>query len=113
MKHQIVAILALTIVTSTGCTPAYNPAPSEVLRPQQVLNFEKLYRENCGGCHGSQQNAGAAVELGSAAYLSIADDVTIRRITAEGVPGTAMPAFAQSRGGMLTDEQIDALVKGI
>jgi cytochrome c oxidase cbb3-type subunit 3 len=30
-----------------------------------------------------------------------------------GVPGTSMPAFAQSAGGMLTDKQIDALVRGI
>jgi len=29
------------------------------------------------------------------------------------VPGTPMPAFAQSAGGMLTEKQIDALVSGI
>ena len=29
------------------------------------------------------------------------------------MPGTPMPAFAQSAGGMLTDEQIDAMVSGI
>ncbi len=41
-------------------------------------------------------------------YLAIADDATIRRVTTNGVPGTAMPAFAQSAGGMLTDEQIES-----
>jgi cytochrome c oxidase cbb3-type subunit 3 len=111
MKHRI-PLVVLTLACS-GCRPGYNPAPSEVLRPQQVLNFEQLYQENCAGCHGSQHNAGAAVELTGAVYLAIADDATVRRITAEGVRGTAMPAFAQSRGGMLTDQQIDALVAGI
>ena len=37
----------------------------------------------------------------------------IRRTAAIGVPGTPMPAFAQSAGGMLTDQQIDAIVGGI
>jgi mono/diheme cytochrome c family protein len=46
-------------------------------------------------------------------YLAIADDATIRRVTADGVPGTAMPAFAQHSGGMLTDDQINAIVGGI
>src|SRR5262249_40130126 len=29
------------------------------------------------------------------------------------IPGTAMPAFARSAGGMLTDAQVDALVAGV
>ena len=35
-----------------------------------------------------------------------------RTSIAQGVPGTAQPAFAQSAGGELTDAQIDALVAG-
>src|SRR5208337_4117491 len=30
-----------------------------------------------------------------------------------GVPGTAMPAFAETDGGLLTDAHIDILVRGI
>ena len=44
------------------------------------------------------------VGIGNPVYLAIADDSTIRRVAAEGVPGTAMPAFAQKVGGMLTDD---------
>lgn len=51
--------------------------------------------------------------LGNPVYLAIADDATIRRITADGVPGTAMPGFAQRAGGFLTDAQIDIMVRGI
>jgi cytochrome c oxidase cbb3-type subunit III len=51
--------------------------------------------------------------LANPTFLAIADDNVIRRIAANGVPGTPMPAFAQSAGGMLTDKQIDALVRGI
>lgn len=46
-------------------------------------------------------------------YLTIADDSVLRRVTANGVPGTSMPAFAKSAGGMLTDQQIDVLVLGM
>ena len=44
-------------------------------------------------------------------YLAIADDETIRRVTSNGVRGTAMPAFARQAGGTLTDDQIDVLVR--
>lgn len=37
----------------------------------------------------------------------------MRRVIATGAPGTAMPAFAESAGGLLTDKQIDAITQGI
>jgi mono/diheme cytochrome c family protein len=53
------------------------------------------------------------VGIGRPVYLAIADDAVIRRVTEEGRPGTAMPAFAQGAGGMLTESQVDILVRGI
>ena len=38
---------------------------------------------------------------------------TLLQITAKGVPGTLMPPFAKSAGGMLTDQQIHDLVDGM
>lgn len=46
-------------------------------------------------------------------YLAIIDDASMRRVIANGVPNTAMPPFAQSSGGSLTDRQIDILIGGI
>jgi cytochrome c oxidase cbb3-type subunit III len=37
----------------------------------------------------------------------------MRNVVANGVQGTSMPAFAQRAGGMLTEEQIDAITSGI
>jgi cytochrome c oxidase cbb3-type subunit 3 len=37
----------------------------------------------------------------------------LRGTTANGISGTSMPAFAQSAGGMLTDKQVDVIVRGI
>src|SRR5215813_8557392 len=111
----IIVALALLSIAICGCNnaPGRPVAGSEAVRPDEVLNFETLYQQNCAGCHGSQGKGGAAIALNSPVYLEIADDATIRRVTAQGVPRTAMPAFAQSSGGMLTDEQISAIIAGI
>src|SRR6267143_5879944 len=72
-----------------------------VLPPSQVVDFNALYGQNCAGCHGVVGKGGAAVALANPVFLAIADDTLIRRIASNGVPGTPMPAFAQSAGGML------------
>jgi cytochrome c oxidase cbb3-type subunit 3 len=117
MKLSTVALLALALLSIAVCgcdsAPGRPKGGSEVLRPNAVLDFDTLYQQNCAGCHGSQGKGGAAIALNSPVYLGIADDATIRRVTAKGMPGTAMPAFAQSSGGMLTDEQVSAIVAGI
>jgi len=77
------------------------------------MEFSLLYSQNCAGCHGASGKGGAAMALGNPVFLAIADHSVIRRTVASGVPGTSMPAFAQSAGGMLTDKQVDALVNGI
>jgi len=111
----VIVALALLSIVICGCNnaPGRPVADSEAVRPNEVLSFDTLYQQNCSGCHGKQGEGGAAIALNNPVYLAIADDAIIRRITAQGVPGTAMPAFAQSSGGMLTDEQISALVGGI
>jgi mono/diheme cytochrome c family protein len=56
---------------------------------------------------------GPAMVLADPLYLSIADDSTLRSVITKGRPGTAMSAFSQKEGGMLTDDQIDSIVRGI
>jgi mono/diheme cytochrome c family protein len=114
-RSAIVLALALLSIAVCGCNsaPGRPKTGSEVPRPSAILNFDTLYQQNCAGCHGSDGKGGAAIALNSSVYLEIADDASIRRVTAEGVAGTAMPAFAQSSGGMLTDGQISAIVAGI
>jgi mono/diheme cytochrome c family protein len=106
---------ALTAILASGCgSPHGQPDKgSEVLAPNEVLDFGTLYAENCAGCHGADGKGGAATALANPVYLAIADDAVIRKVIANGVRGTAMPAFAESAGGMLTDAQIDVITKGI
>jgi cytochrome c oxidase cbb3-type subunit III len=109
VRGTVLAVLAL----ATGCDRLPGRPPAAELRPSQVMDFATLYANNCKGCHGADGKGGASVELGSAVYLAFADDAVLQRVTASGVPGTSMPAFAQSEGGTLTDAQVEALVKGL
>ena len=108
-------LTALCAMLVSGCgSPHGQPAKeSETLAPNEVSEFGTLYGQNCAGCHGTEGGGGAAIALANPVYLAIADDASLRKVIAQGVPGTAMPAFAQSAGGMLTDVQIDVLTKEI
>jgi mono/diheme cytochrome c family protein len=108
-------LTALYAMVVSGCaSPHGQPAKgSETLAPNEVLEFGTLYGENCAGCHGAEGRGGAAIALANPVYLAIADDTVIRNAIATGVRGTAMPAFATSSGGMLTDKQIDVITTQI
>jgi cytochrome c oxidase cbb3-type subunit III len=118
MRHPMIFIslgIFFIAVIGSGCNSSPGrPSPhSEVLPPDQIVEFNVLYGNNCAGCHGASGKGGAAVPLSDPVFLAIADDAAIRRTVANGVPGTPMPAFAKSAGGMLADKQIDALVRGL
>lgn len=115
MNRRTANLVVMTFVAmaATGCTHLPGrPAPGpEVMRPEDVVDFDALYGQNCSACHGSEGKGGAAVSLADPTYLSIVDDATLRAITANGIPGSMMPGFARSAGGMLTDHQVDVLVQ--
>jgi mono/diheme cytochrome c family protein len=78
-----------------------------------VTDFATLYGDDCAGCHGANGKSGAAIAMNNPVYLAIIDDASMRHVVANGVRGTAMPPFAQSAGGDLTDHQIDLVIAGI
>ncbi len=114
-RRLIVATLGLSAFVLWGCAqaPGRPSAGDTPAVPSEISDFDTLYDQNCSGCHGSQGKGGAAIPLGDPVYLAIADDAIVRRATADGISGTSMPAFAESAGGMLTDKQIDVIVRGI
>ena len=109
------ASVALSVMLFSACnTHLGRPSKdSEVLAPSDVSDFSTLYAENCAGCHGAQGRGGASIALADPVYLAIVDESSLRKVTANGVRGTSMPAFAQSAGGMLTDKQIDVITREI
>jgi cytochrome c oxidase cbb3-type subunit 3/ubiquinol-cytochrome c reductase cytochrome c subunit len=107
-----VSLLSLSIFGCDGA-PGRPQAGPEVPRPEQVQDFATLYKQNCAACHGENGRQGAAVALANPEYLALAGEETLVQVTVKGVPGTLMPAFAESAGGMLTDRQIRSLVDGM
>lgn len=110
----LVSLLPLAAVCLAGCTLPGRPKEGpEVPRPEEVTSFTKLYGDNCAGCHGAKGEGGSATNLANPEYQALIDDATLRDIIVKGEKGTLMPGFGVQSGGMLTDVQVDALVKGI
>lgn len=105
--------VAALLLAGCGALPGRPQPGAQEVRPDEILSFPILYAHSCAGCHGAQGAGGAAAPLANPVYLAIVDDGTLRRVITQGVRGTGMSAFARSAGGMLTDAQVDVLVKGI
>jgi mono/diheme cytochrome c family protein len=100
------------IVLVAGCTLPGKPRGISLEgQPSKIEDFAVLFRSNCAGCHGDSGRGGATLGLANPIFLAIADEETLARTISEGVPGTQMPAFAESAGGMLTGRQVDVLAR--
>jgi len=106
-------LLAAILVGGCDSLPGRPTQADLPLRPTNVIDFATLYGESCAGCHGADGKSGAAIAMNNPIYLALIDDASMRRVIAAGIPGTAMPPFAQSAGGSLTDHQIDIVIAGI
>ncbi len=67
---------------------------------------QTIYGSQCASCHGEQGGGSIGPALNSKQLLSTASDDLLFSLIRTGVPGTAMPAWSQSFGGPLTDEEI-------
>jgi cytochrome c oxidase cbb3-type subunit 3 len=109
-------LISLVLLAScTGCHGRVGEPKDqdELMRPEEVVSFERLYHQNCSACHGDNGSGGPALDLANPTYQAFVDDASLKRWIASGMPGTQMPAFGESAGGFLTRPQIDALVSGM
>ena len=113
LRSMVAAGSVSLALLAAGCgrMPVYPMA--KYVPPDQVVDFHTLYNTNCQACHGPSGENGPAIDLANPEYQALVDDATLRNIVANGMPGTEMPAWAQSAGGMLTDAQVDAIVAGM
>jgi cytochrome c oxidase cbb3-type subunit III len=107
------AILSLALLSACSTPHGQPQNGSEPVAPNQVVDFGNLYAQNCAGCHGAEGRGGASIALANPVYLSVVDENAVHNVVANGVRGTSMPAFAQSAGGLLTDEQINVITRGM
>jgi len=107
------AVLTAALLGGCGSSRGRPTTNSEVVAPNDVLDFSVLFSQNCAGCHGVEGKGSVAIALSNPEYLALADDATILQVVSHGRPGTPMPAFAKTAGGMLTDKQVSIIVAGI
>jgi cytochrome c oxidase cbb3-type subunit III len=119
MKFTARAILSLVpfalVAGSLGCNRKIGPPndQEELMRPENVASFDRLYKQNCSACHGEDGSGGPALDLANPKYQALVDDESLKRWITSGMPGTQMPAFGESAGGFLTPQQVDVLVTGM
>lgn len=113
----LLRILPVAILLA-GCSDGFRfpgkPDPDKrFVRPDQVTDFDTLFKQNCRGCHGGDGRKGPAPPLNDPLFLAIVSDADLHMTIEQGRGGYLMPAFAEQEGGHLTTEQIEILVKGI
>jgi mono/diheme cytochrome c family protein len=103
------------LVGSLGCDRKFGPPndQEELMRPENVVSFDRLYKQNCSACHGENGSGGPALDLANPEYQALVDDASLKRWITSGMPGTQMPAFGEPAGGFLTPQQVDVLVAGM
>ncbi|MFZ0594528.1 MAG: c-type cytochrome [Bryobacteraceae bacterium] len=113
MRSILVAatLLGACIILASGCAEPQRLEKTPV--PEPVMDFHKLFAENCAGCHGENGMKGPAPRLNDPVYLAVADREDIYNTIKNGRKGTPMPAMAEDQGGTLTENQIKAIVDGM
>ena len=91
MKHCLLIAPAILLLSCGGQVEQY-------VLPDQITGFKILYEGNCAGCHGQDGRLGAARPLNDPVFLAVIGKQKLRDVIANGVPGRAMPAFAQHNG---------------
>lgn len=114
-KACLLSLAGVLAIALCGCNrlPGARAEAEPAPRPENVLDFPTLYNANCRACHGTNGHGGPAMELGNPEYQALVDDASLRKWISGGMPGTEMPAFAQSSGGTLTDAQVNAIIAGM
>jgi cytochrome c oxidase cbb3-type subunit III len=110
---RFLMLVSCFVVLGCGSLPGRPKPGPEVPRPDSVVDFATLYKQNCSACHGAQGINGPSYPLANPTYQALVDEQVLHQVVANGDPGTLMPAFAISAGGSLTDQQVDALVNGM
>src|SRR5262249_36082096 len=93
MKSRFIsgAILLFTLLVFGGCSRlSGKPGPdAEVRRPDQLLDANLLFSQNCAGCHGIEGQHGPALDLSNPVYLSTVNDEALRTTISQGRRGQA------------------------
>ncbi|MGE3778800.1 MAG: redoxin domain-containing protein, partial [Pirellulaceae bacterium] len=113
LRHRFMLAPAQGASVNATASPANTDPQREVVA--SVAGGEILFQLHCAKCHGPDgQGDPEAVErlrppprdFGSRPWRFAVDAATIRRLTRDGIPGTAMPAFRDA----LSPSEVESVV---
>ena len=91
--------LALALAAAAWLVPARatvlaqdNTHPGEYT-PVDIENGARLYSAQCAACHAANGAGVGGIDLRRGMFRRVASDQDLRRVIAEGVPGSGMPKF--------------------
>lgn len=97
------------LIVGLGSLLAVFSASAQTPDPAQLEAGARLYAQNCAVCHGEDGQGRVGATLAKD-WPSIRPDLTIREVIENGVQGSPMPAWASTKGGPLSSEEITSLV---
>ena len=118
MRNTLATLVAVAVAggsAGAGCSTAPRRGPQRfgALPPREVTDFDALYATTARPAMAPRERTERRSRSAIRCILAIADDASCAASRQRRARTPPMPAFAQSAGGMLTDEQIDAIVAGI
>lgn len=111
----LISFAAVVALLAAGCRrfPGQPEGSADAGAARGSSAFTIIYAQNCAGCHGTDGKGGPALALANPIYLALVPDASMQRTIATGVHGTMMPAFSIANGGILTDAEINVMVRGL
>jgi mono/diheme cytochrome c family protein len=101
----------LTLVPALQVPPEGGaPTTPVVGGPEDSALGAPLYFKNCSPCHGVEGQGVDAPPLRNNQYVQVGGDEDVFKTVAGGRSGTGMPAWQQSNGGPLTEEEIATVI---
>lgn len=111
--NWILLVCGFALVSGCDRLPGKPKEEDRWRPPEEIKNFTELFDTNCRACHSNGRTLGASISMNNPAYLAVVPREVMQKVIDQGIAGTAMPAFSQQAGGLLTETQTGIIVDGI
>src|SRR5258707_5898664 len=109
IARAILSLVPLTLlVGSLGCNRKIGPPndQEELMRPEDVVSFDRLYKQNCSACHGENGSGGprSVWPIPTIKHLWMAPPLSAGSTLA--IPGPRLPASVSRQAGFLSPHKL-------
>ena len=80
MTARLLMLVSCLAVLGCGPLPGHPKPGPLVPRPDQVVDFPTLYRQNCSACHGAEGMNGPSYPLANPTYQALVDEQVLHQV---------------------------------